>query len=95
MIGGAFKLNFGNWANLIFDIADRPKSEEPWEIGNVCRDAGSSNRFPIFWPQTIEDNFQVLALRAVLAVMDRYIASGELALDIRDCKRPSTVSLPG
>ncbi|PZR93461.1 MAG: hypothetical protein DI537_10065 [Stutzerimonas stutzeri] len=91
MPGGAFRLSLGNWANLNFEIDNIPENQPPWEIGNVCRDNGSTDRFPIFWPQTIEDNFQVLALRAILAIMDSYVASGELAEDIQASAQPSTV----
>lgn len=87
--GGVFKISLGNWANLTFDIDGRAENDEVWEIGDVCRNDGSEGDFPIYWPQAIEDNFQVLALRSVLAVMDRYVESGEFGDDLRTNLKPS------
>ncbi|WP_293811340.1 hypothetical protein [uncultured Bosea sp.] len=41
-------------------------------LGMDCGDDGC----PVFWPERITRNFRVLAVRACLAMVDRYIADG-------------------
>lgn len=82
--GGAFKILLGVGAFLSLEVGDKPTFDDDWEIASISRNDGETHPFPLFWPPRIEENFSVLALRSIIAVMDEYTSSGELAEDVNN-----------
>jgi hypothetical protein len=82
--GGAFKILLGVGAFLSLEVGENPTFDDDWEIASVSRNDGETHPFPLFWPARIEENFSVLALRSLIAVMDEYTSSGELAEDVEN-----------
>lgn len=80
--GGKFVLDVGTSTFLRFYCGEKLTIDDEWEIAYISRNEGDVFPFPIFWPPRIEENFSILALRAMLNVMNSYVSSGRFADDI-------------
>lgn len=68
--------------HLIFERSGWTHWENLARFNQTSTD-GKNEPVPVFWPQRVADNFQVLAVQACVSMVERYIADGRMTADRR------------